>query len=201
MPLAENPKMIFSATLDTSLVSKHPTIQILQQQKNVSLVNTQLQKSKLFPDLHIAYNNMSIQGMGADNVLYSKSTRFSSVQFGVGVPLFFGSQSEKIKSAKLSSLISENNFNMGLQNLKTEYQIAFKKYETELATVKYFEESALQNANTITQTANLQFANGDINYLEWTMLINNAINIQSNYTDAVNDLNQTIIQLNFLTSK
>ena len=201
MPSAENPKMIFTATLDTSFVSKHPTMFILQQEKNVSLVNTQLQKSKLFPDLHIAYNNMSIQGTGADNVLYSKSIRFSSVQFGVGVPLFFGSQSAKIKSAKLSELISENNFQIGLQSLKTEYQIAFKKYDTQLATVNYFEGTALQNANTITQTANQQFTNGDINYLEWTMLINNATTIQSNYTDAVNNLNQTIIQLNFLTSK
>jgi heavy metal efflux system protein len=59
----------------------------------------------------------------------------------------------------------------------------------------------LLNAAIITKTANLQFANGDINYLEWTMLINNAISIQSNYADAVNELNQTIIQLNYLTSK
>ena len=201
MPSAENPKMIFTATLDTSFVSKHPTMLILQQEKNVSLANIQLQKSKLLPDLHFGYGNMSIQGTGADNVLYPKSTRFSSVQFGVGVPLFFGSQSAKIKSAKLSELISENNFQIGLQSLKTEYQIAFKKYDTQLATVNYFEDTALQNANTITKTANQQFTNGDINYLEWTMLINNATTIQSNYTDAVNDLNQTIIQLNFLTSK
>ena len=176
------------------------TIQILQQEKNVSLVNTQLQKSKLFPDLHIAYNNTSYQGLGPNNVFYTKSDRFSSVQFGVGVPLFFGSQSAKIKSAKLSELISENNFKIGLQSLKVEYQIAFKKYETQLLTVKYFEDNALQNANTITKTANQQFANGDINYLEWTMLINNAISIQSNYTDAVNDLNQTIIQLQYLSN-
>ena len=201
MPSAENSKMVFTTTLDTSLMSKHPTIQILQQEKNVSLVNTQLQKSKLFPDLHITYSNTSIQGQGADNKFYSKSTRFSSVQFGVGVPLFFGSQSAKIKSAKISELISENNFQIGLQTIKAENEMAFKKYQTQTETVNYFEQTALQNANTITKTANEQFANGDINYLEWTMLINNAISIQSNYTDAVNDLNQTIIQLNYLTSK
>jgi cobalt-zinc-cadmium resistance protein CzcA len=200
-PSTENPKMIFAASLDTSAISKHPTIQVLQQEKNVSLVNTQLQKSKLFPDLHIAYNNTSFQGLGADNVFYTKSDRFSSVQFGVGVPLFFGSQKAKINSAKTLELISENNFQIGLQTLKTEYEMAYKKYETQLAIVKYFEDTALQNANTITKTANQQFANGDINYLEWTMLINNAISIQSNYTDAVKNLNQSIIQLNFLTSK
>ncbi|MBP8755295.1 MAG: TolC family protein, partial [Chitinophagales bacterium] len=81
------------------------------------------------------------------------------------------------------------------------YESAFKKYEIQLATVKYFEETALRNADIISETATKQFENGDINYLEWTMLINNAISIQSNYIDSVNDLNQAIIHLNFLTSK
>jgi cobalt-zinc-cadmium resistance protein CzcA len=200
-PQAENPKMIFTATLDTSSISNHPQLKVLQQQKQISLVNTQLQKSKLFPELHIGYYNQSIQGTGADNLLYTKSTRFSSVQFGVGVPLFFGSQKGKINSSKMLELISANNYQIGLQAMKTVYETAFMNYQTQLQTVKYFEDTALQNAKTITKTANQQFANGDINYLEWTMLINNAVSIQSNYADAVKELNHSIIQLNFLTSK
>ena len=201
IPSNENTKLVFTAMLDTATVSNHPEIKVLQQQKTISLVNTQLEKSKLFPNLSLGYSNQSIQGTGADNVLYPKSSRFSAVQFGVGVPLFFGSQKAKINSSKTLELISENNYQLGLQTLKTEYQAAFKQYQTQLQTVKYFEDTALQNANTITKTANDQFTNGDINYLEWTMLINNAVSIQSNYADAVKELNQTIIQLNFLTSK
>lgn len=200
-PSTENPKMNFTAMLDTSAVSNHPQLKVLQQQKQISLVNKQLEKSKLFPNLYVGYSSQSIQGTGADNVLYAKSNRFNSVQFGVGVPLFFGSQKAKINSSKILELISENNYALGLQTLKTEYQVAFKQYQTQLQTVKYFEDTALKNAKTITKTANQQFANGDINYLEWTMLINNAISIQSNYADAVNNLNQSIIQLNYLTSK
>ncbi len=201
IPQAENPKMIFTAMLDTSAISNHPQQKVLQQQNQISLVNTQLQKQKLLPELNLSYYNQSIQGNGADNVLYPKSARFNYVQFGVGVPLFFGSQMAKIKSGKTLQLISENNYQLGLQTMKTEYQTAFKNYQTQLQTVKYFEDTALQNASTITKTANQQFANGDINYLEWTMLINSAASIQSDYADAVKTLNQTIIQLNFLTTK
>jgi cobalt-zinc-cadmium resistance protein CzcA len=200
-PQAENPKMIFTATLDTSVIGNHPQIKVLQQQKNISLVNTQLEKSKLLPNLNLGYSNQSIQGNGNDNKFYLPSYRFQSVQFGVGIPLFFGSQKAKINSSKTLELITENNYQIGLQAMKTEYQAAYKQYQTQLQAVKYFEDNALQNASTITKTANDQFANGDINYLEWTMLINNAISIQSNYADAVKDLNQSIIQLNFLTSK
>ena len=201
IPQAENPKLVFTALLETTDISSHPQLKVLQQQKNISLANTQLQKQKLLPDLSLGYSNQSIQGTGADNLVYPKSARFNSVQFGVGVPLFFVSQMAKIKSGKALQLISENNYQIGLQSLKTEYETAFKNYQTQLQTVKYFEDNALQNANTITKTANAQFANGDINYLEWTMLINNAATIQSNYTDAVKELNQSIIQLNYLTSK
>ena len=193
--------MIYTSSLDTTAVSKNPTIQVLQQQKNISLVNTQLERSKLLPNLNVGYSNHSIQGLGADNKLYPASFRFQSVQFGVGIPLFFGSQKAKINSAKALELITENNYQIGLQKLQAQYQAAYKQYLTQNETVKYFEDTALKNANTITTTANQQFTNGDINYLEWTMLINNAIDIQSNYIDAVKDLNQTIIQLNYLTTK
>ncbi len=200
-PSTENTKMNFAASLDTSAINNHPQMKVLQQQKQISLVNKQLEKSKLLPELNFGYNNQSIQGTGADNVLYAKSDRFNFVQFGIGVPLFFGSQKAKINSAITLELISENNYQMGLQAMKTDLQSAYKQYQTQSETVKYFENTALKNANTITKTANQQFTNGDINYLEWTMLINNAISIQSNYTDAVKELNQTIIQLNYLTSK
>lgn len=98
-------------------------------------------------------------------------------------------------------MISDNNYRLGLQTLQTEYMAVYNRYQTQLEIVSYYEESALKNVNTITETANRQFENGDINYLEWTMLINSATAIQSSYIDAVKDLNQTIIQLNYLTSK
>ena len=200
-PSAENPKMLFNEIFDTSAISKHPNLQVLQQQKEISAVNTLLEKSKLLPNLNIGYYTMSMKGTGADNFSYNSSTRFNSVQFGLGLPLFFGSQKAKINSSKTLELISENNYQIGLQILNMEYQSAFKQYQTQLQTVKYFEENALPNAKTITKTANQQFTNGNINYLEWTMLINNAVSIQSNYSDAIKNLNQSIIQLHYLTSK
>lgn len=201
MPSADNPKMKFSTTPNSSEVVNHPQLKILQQQKNSSATNTQLERSKLLPSFYFGYSNQSIQGIGADNVLYTKANRFNAVQLGVGLPLFFGSQRAKIASSKTLELISENNYQLGLKTLNNEYQTAFKQYQARLQAVKYFEDSGLQNANTITKTANQQFANGDINYLEWAMLINNAISIQSSYVDAVRELNQTIIQLNYLTTK
>lgn len=201
VPSTENATLNLNASLDSLSITNHPQLKVLLQQKQISLSNTKLEKSKLLPNMSFGYTNQSIQGIGADNVLYSKSSRFNSVYVGVGVPLFFGSQKAKINSSKTLELISENNYQIGFQNLKAEYQRELKQYQIHLQTVKYFEENALKNADTITKIANQQFANGDINYLEWTMLINNAVIIQSDYADAVKNLNQSIIQLNYLISK
>ena len=73
-------------------------------------------------------------------------------------------------------------------------------WKNNLETIQYFENTGLKNANIITETAKKQFANGEINYLDFVMLINQSIAIQNNYIDAVKLLNDTIIQINYLTT-
>jgi cobalt-zinc-cadmium resistance protein CzcA len=199
--LSGDSKITLAAALDSSEVRRHPSLLVLQQQKNSSVLNTQLEKSRLLPNLSLGYSNMSIQGMGSDNVLYPKSSRFSSVQFGVGVPLFFGSQKALINSSKTLELIADNNYKYGLQTIGTDYQKALKNFKAQTQTVDYFETVALKNAETIIKTANQQFANGDINYLEWTMLVNNATTIKSEYCDALKQLNYSVIELHYLMNK
>jgi hypothetical protein len=48
---------------------------------------------------------------------------------------------------------------------------SFKKEKHE-ETIAYFESKALKNVDLVTKAANDKFINGDINYLEWVMLIN-----------------------------
>jgi len=66
---------------------------------------------------------------------------------------------------------------------------------------KYLENTYHNNDKIIFETANKQFISGEINYLDWVMLTNQAISIQSNYLDAIKNLNETIIQINYLITK
>lgn len=199
-PSLDEPKIILSSFLDSSQISNHPYLRVLDQRKQVGLVNTKLEKSRFLPNINIAYNNMSMKGTGADNQLYNASNRFSSLQFGVGIPLFFGPQNAKIRAAQISELISQNNYQTGLQNFSTQYKIRYNQYQNQWQTVKYYQQSALKNATIITKTAKQQFDLGNINYLEFIMLINNAISIQINYLQEIKNLNLNIIELNYLTS-
>ena len=63
--------------------------------------------------------------------------------------------------------------------------------------MQYFESKPLKNAALITSTANQQIAGGDINYLEWVQLVNQATMVKNDYLEAVRNLNEAIIQLNY----
>ena len=67
--------------------------------------------------------------------------------------------------------------------------------------MQYFETTALKNAEVITSTANKQFLGGDINYLEWVLLVNQAVNIQNDYIEAVKNRNSSIIEINSFITK
>ncbi len=200
-PLINKNKMDYNGIKDTALLRDHPGLKLILQQQQLAEAQIGLEKSKLLPDLSVAYNNTSIKGTGADNVQYGADKRFSAVQVGVGIPIFAKSQQSRIASAKINKQLAESNYAMGLQNIETAYRSADIKYRDQLQTVRFFEQTALKNADLVSSTANQQLAAGSVNYLEWVLLINQSTQVKSDYLDAVKNLNQAIIEMNYIINQ
>lgn len=201
IPKVTNLKLTLDKTIDSAMVTQNPILKVLEHQKKVSIALTKLEKSKLLPNLTVGYNNVSIIGTGSNDVVYDKSTRFQSGQIGLGIPIFGGSQKAKIAASKIMESISENEYQREKLMLQMQFQNAVSQYQNYIEKIDYFEKTALPNSKIIIETANKQFYNGDINYLDWVMLINQSITIKSDYIDTIIQHNDIIIQLNFLTSK
>jgi len=64
---------------------------------------TSLEKAKLLPDWNIAYTNQSVMGWQLDKAhvehYYGAGDRFSTVQVGVGIPIFMKAQRARIRAA------------------------------------------------------------------------------------------------------
>jgi cobalt-zinc-cadmium resistance protein CzcA len=180
---------------DNAILDQHPYIRQLEQQQQVSMARQRLEQSRLSPDLFGAVYSMTMKGTGADDKTYSGSDRFQSFQLGIGLPVFSGAQRNLIAASRINVQLTQNNYNQGLQALEVKYRQALETYHKQLEKVSYYERSALKNADTIIQTANQQFKCGQINYLDWVLLTNNAIAIQSEYLDAVRDLDLSIIEI------
>lgn len=179
----------------------HPLVQYWKQQENIAAGNTQIEKLKRLPDITFGYNIMGMRGMGADDVEYNSSLRFHSFQFGLGIPIFNTGQRSKIKASKINEQIAMNEYEENLKNLEINFTQAMKQYQKYQEAVNYFENIALENAEMLKTTANNQFLNGEINYLEWVLLTNQAIGIQSEYIEAIQNRNKAIAEVNFYLNK
>jgi cobalt-zinc-cadmium resistance protein CzcA len=186
---------------DTGALAQHPYLQLLAQQQQISAMQYGVEKAKLLPDLFVAYNNQSIKGIGADDRYYSSGARFQSVQVGVGIPIFFHAQKARISAQKVNQTLAENNYQAGVQQMQSQYDQALKQYHKTQQAVRYYEDTALQNAETVINGANEQFINGQINYLEWVLLMNQAVGIRNEYIDAIRNLNSAIIDINVLMNR
>lgn len=200
-PIANGYSDNLISAIDSSVLATHPEIQYWKQQQQIATANTKLEQSKLSPDLTFGYNIMGMRGMGADDKIYNSTPRFQSVQVGLGIPIFNGGQKAKINAAKTNETVVANEYHLKLKELETGYQSAFKQYLKFEQAVQYFENTALKNADILTSTAKKQFLSGEINYLEWVLLINQSIQIQSDYIEAIKNRNNALTELNFYLNK
>lgn len=201
--IPESDKLILETTInaDTSLLKQHPFIKQLEQQNRISRINTKLEKSRLLPDLNFGYNNMSMIGSGADNIIYTRSARFQSAQIGIGLPLFFGAQKARINSAKTLQVLSENNYRIGLQEMQNEYLKTIAELNNTSKTLSFYQNTGIKNAKLIDEAAGMQFQKGEINYMEWALLMNQSLGVKNDYLNAIKQHNDAVIYLNYLLSK
>ena len=147
------------------------------------------------------YNSMTIiglQNIDGKETYFNSDKRFSSFMVGLGIPLFFGSQSSRIGASKLQYVKAQIDFNMTQQKLKTDVMVMQEQVKKYQSSFDYYNSQGLNHSKTIAKTANLQFNNGDIDYLQFTMLLNQSIGIQSEYLNALQNLNQSKINLDKL---
>ena len=195
-PMAEKYKIDFTETTDTNFVASLPNIKLIEQEKNINIAKIEVEKTKQKPEL---VGGAYYQTFRANSNLQNGYNGLYG-SLGIAIPLFNTSIKNRMKALEVNNEIAENKLIIEKQNLQNKYQLGLQDYKKYKATVAYYEKEALRNVDVILITANKKFINGDINYLEWVMLINQNTQIQSNYIEAVRRLNNSIINLNNLTT-
>ena len=174
-------------------IAQHPVLQLSAQEIEKAKASVRLEKSKMLPNLSIGYFNQSFRDLN--------NNRFNTFQIGVGIPIFFKAQKSQIKAEEQRILFTENELALRKAEWESVYEAALQQYRTQLDIVGTYKKKQLPAAEQIFKTVEEQFANGEINYLDWVMLNNQAIQIQRDYYDAVMQLNFQIINLQYLISK
>lgn len=169
-------------------LSDHPYLLLSQQKISLAEFQHRIELNKLFPDLSARYFNQN---------WYGASPGYYGYSFGIGIPLFFWSQSGRIQSAKLQQQIAQKNFENDQLQFNAAYNEAFQDYRKSLLSITYYEQTGLQQADEILSSATIAYKNGEIGYLEYITLLSQCIDINNNYLKSLNEYNQAVIAVNY----
>jgi cobalt-zinc-cadmium resistance protein CzcA len=158
-----------------------------------------LEKSKLLPSIGIGYANASFSGYQtlADGTekLFGKGDRFQSMMLSLGIPLFRSAQHARIGAAKIGIQHQQALKRAESVGLNAALHQQQKTYAFHLGLLQTCRNTLLPNAEIILQTAGNRLRSGDISYLEWVMLINQAIETKSKYYSIIAQLNESAIAI------
>lgn len=193
MPKASSLKISLDTEIANSNIEEHPDLRLSEQQIAIREREAQWERSKLNPEFTLGYQSQSMKEIN-DN-------RFDYVQVGISLPIFNQGQRKMAKAAKTKVAIAENEYKMKEEQFKKDLQQVHLEYLRRKEIIDKYENKQLQKADLILVTAQQQLELGNIDYLQWVQLTNQAVQIQSDYIEALDLLNKAAIQLQYLTTK
>ena len=194
----------FALNPDSISVFQNPYLGYINQQVEVSQIENKLERSQMWPDLNIGYFSQTIIGTQDVNGVpqnFGKGDRFTGVQAGISVPLWFPPYTSRAKAAKISENIARNDAENYTKLLTGNYQSLLDEYNKYSSSVEYYEYQAVPEADLIIDQATRSYKAGALDYLDYVLTLNRALAIRQNYLEALNNLNQTIISIEYITGK
>lgn len=187
---------------DTAQWKLNPFIELYQKQAQQAVAETELTNAKTKPEWMVGYTNQSLNGWQLLNdkseKRYGMLDRFSSINVGMSVALFNKAQKQKVLAAKANEEVAIAASQTMVKQLKVKLDKAWSDYMKYNKAVDFYEKTANIQAATIIKTANLNYKNGEINYIEWGMLINQANAIKSQYLESLRSLNVAVAEIHYL---
>ncbi|AWI24785.1 CusA/CzcA family heavy metal efflux RND transporter [Flavobacterium pallidum] len=196
--------MPFSVPADSTMVRQNPSLQLSEKQVQIAEATRKVEKANLFPDISAGYFIQSITGNQEWNgqmTSYDNSLHFQGFSVGVAVPIFAGSAVAKAKAAATNSEREQKNATYLQAQLKSEFIQQQENLVTYQSQIDFYNTTAIPNANLIGKNAAKAYQNGDISYVEYVQSIETALDIRLNFLQAINNYNQTVINLLYLTNQ
>ena len=184
---------------DSTQLSSNPMLAYTKQRINIANAEKSVQSAKMLPDLSVGYFNLSQIGSPTENgSIAGASNRFTGIQAGISIPLFYGSYKASIKSAKLKEHMAQTNADYYQTVLQGQYEQQLQEVLKYQGSLSYYNDKAVPQANLIIGNAQKSFENGAIGYVEYFQNLNQGLELKFNYLNTLNGYNQAIINLEYL---
>lgn len=189
---------------DTNAIIRNPELLVTLQQVEIARRNKKVEQARLRPDFTVGYFIQSLTGNQSkeeQTTYYNTSPQFQGFIGGIAIPIFRGTYQAKIQAAEVNIQIQQKNAEYLQTRVKSRFLQELQQMLTYQSLIDHYTNTALPNANTISADAAKAYQSGDISYLEFLQSVQIALEIQSNYLQAIHSFNQSTINLQYLTNQ
>ena len=192
--------------VDAEWLAQNAELTLLGQQIEIARRETDVEAARLKPDFTVGLTNQSLQGVqtlpnGAGDRFYGFGSRFTYGQVGMSIPLFARAGKARVASARIGQERAEAQRTARQRSLEGEVATTIQSYQKDRQALTYYRESALPQAALIREQVTKSYRAGEIGYVELLQNLRTVSEIQTGYLAALNDLNQTLINLDFLLGR
>ena len=194
----------FVPVADSSALQTNPSMHQVKQQVEIVRLEKKLEQSRALPDFKIGYFSQTMQGTQDVNGMprrFGAGDRFSGIQAGIEVPLWFTPNSSKIKAAKIREQLAISDAGYYFKTVEGKYKSLMDEFEKYRTSVDYYENQAVPEAGMIIDQSTRSYKAGALDYLDYVLSLGRAMSIRQNYLDALNNYNQTVINIEYITGK
>jgi cobalt-zinc-cadmium resistance protein CzcA len=197
-------KRAVPAEISAAQIQSNPSLKLINQEVTISQQYKRMEKSKIMPDLLVGgfvQSLTGIQNINGQDVFYPRSKQFTGFQLGLAIPLWIKPNLARARAAAFQEESMRKKAQQYEVTLAGSFEQALRELDKNTATVNYYETSALQNAELILSQSRKAFRAGEISYIEYLQSLKISIGIKSNYLQALNQYNQSIVTLEYLLGK
>jgi cobalt-zinc-cadmium resistance protein CzcA len=190
---------MFSENQEENTISKNPMVTYYNKRIELAENEKSVAVSKMLPDITLGYFNQSFIGNG-DTVngtptVFDSGDRFTGIQLGLSIPLWFKPHTAKIKAAKIQKMKNEAELEAVKNETQTQLKSLFQVLQKEQSNLESYKNNALPQAELLLKSSQRGFEEGEIGYVEYVQGLNRALSIQIKYLEFVNRYNQTFIRI------
>ena len=180
--------------------SESPSSLLAPAQARLTLAarNTQWAKVALMPEYRVGFSVQSIRGpqiINGTSREYGLSPQFFTAQFGTSLPVFKKAARMKVQAALIGESVAQADLQSTQYELDTRYQAAVQTFDMYRVALQSYERDTRPMMESLLQTAENQLKNGEINYLEWMINIQQVVSARTEYAELLLQYNRAAVIL------
>ena len=181
----------------TDSIANNPELALIEKQIEITAIQKQIEQANVLPQFSLGYFNQSmIASPLANQDFATASDRFTGINAGISIPIFYRANKAQIKMAGIKNEIAHAKAEYQKIQIESQFQQLLQAQSQLLASLEYYEKAAIPQAKLMIEQANRSFTNGAISYLYFFTSLNQALTIRLSYLETLKNhqINQSSIQ-------